>query len=650
MSPLILAWSFIPAVTAGQTSAPSAVTTWARDYRAGLRLELVEGELDEAIPYYRRVAVSHAPEFYVQRAQYRLANVLTQLGRDDEARALLHGLRHELPRQEPLLSDVNRLLDAAPGDAESRGAYWTAQLQEALKGRDLHRLREAGAFFAHQEGDAGVEVLLEVYRGAPRPTGVRAALLELLAETESPRVVQAIREGLTAEDPAVAAAAVRAVARMGDAKAEPQLVELLASRDAAVRLAAVVALRDLRSLQAVERLAELLGAEKDAEIRRAVIEVLHCLGSPAAMAAIDKYGPNEAPGDCACHFSRWYREVVDEKLGAQKHFLRRSSGEASPPRVGVVVSAMTHHGPRCGGLIQPYARQIRKAWSLQRAGFEVCLLAEPEVLLDVEASDLPRMLEPSVTIHPVGDWPDCDVVVLDQLFRLPQPVIDTLEAYTSQGGNLIICGAVGGGQTGDKVALRELLGVRRPHVHRFRSDGCRLVPTASDTPGAFDAVLPHEWVGPRSGTGFAHDTLGGDVLAAFDAPDIWAVKTHAFGSGRVLSFNWDIGLNVAGTHDEDELLARFVDGLVHDDSGAGPPRHRLMRHLRWGRLAEARAVCDADALAPLSATEQIETLLQLSRIYLMENNRPAGEAAVGRLERSCDASVPQQRPLEAAAA
>jgi HEAT repeat protein len=125
-----------------------------------------------------------------------------------------------------------------------------------------------------------------------RERGERAlALLSCLSETG----VEALREAL---DKPHRADAARALGRLRNSSAMPDLVELLADEDVAARAAAARALGDIRDPRAVEGL---LRASTDEQfvVREASIEALDRLGSAAVVFAIAAFVQPLLPGQSA---------------------------------------------------------------------------------------------------------------------------------------------------------------------------------------------------------------------------------------------------------------------------------------------------------------------------------------------------------------
>jgi len=599
----------------GQTA--SSPDRWLWDYRNGVRLEVIGGDLPGSVAAYRRVAVSGAPRLYVQRASYRLAGILARLDRPREARRLLVRLREELPGGSRLHAEVTRRIARLASGFGRGTADWSERLTKAIESSDRGRLDEAAAALARMEGPAGAETLLDLYRQLDPGHAARKVLLSHLAHSEWPGAVPDIRDALGDADAATVAAAARSVGVIGDARSADRLVALLSDAHATVRRAAAWSLGQLWYLPATGRLLALARGDPDAAVRDVAIRVLGCFNAPQAVRGLGKGARGTEPHERPHSFSSWYRRHRRQDAEPQRDFAARRGGAS--PLIGVAVSAMTHHGPRAYGVkFQPYVAQIRKAWTLQRAGFDVCLLAEREVLTDPDVPPWGPLFAREVQVYPTGQWPRCDVIVLDQLPFLPRTAVRTLEAYVESGGRLLVCGAVGGGWCGDCVAWRNIVGVRRLHGGYFAGEAVRL--NWRDAAGA----SPNTWVAPRCGAFFGRDILAGRVGAQFDSPRVWAVKSHSFGRGHVLCLNWDVGFNVDGANDEDELLAREVDGLLDKQRPWPSVRYMLMKHRRWKDLAAAKGCVDASGLATMRPAERLETIGQLYRIYRLENNGERG--------------------------
>ncbi len=610
---------------------------WLRDYRNGLRYELIDGALPQAITAYRRVIVSEAPRVYAQRARYRLANVLKQVGQVDQATAMLRSLREELPETGALAERVSDLLSRG-GARLYDTAHWAKQLVQAARRSDLGPLKVAAEVLARQDGPDGVRILIDAYDKLASTASAQAVLIRYLARSESLEGIDAIRKALDETATELTAAAALAAGEIGDAASGDRLIQLLSSSlEPRVRQSSARALGLLCHRPATDVLIEVAGSDPDRAVRRAAVRALREIGSDRAGAALSAFEDASSSEEATCCHSPWYRKAVVETIEPQLEFTERDAAgaELRAPTIGVVISALSHHARLADGLYQPYSRQLRKAWTFRRAGFDVCLLAEPEVLGDPAARGPLACFSPRLRIYPLGRWPRCDVVLLDELVHLPAEVVRTVLAYVKAGGRVVACGAVGGGCGGDRVALRELLGVRRPHPHRLYYDEVRLRWVTGGTRHRVPALTREPWVTRRRGTFYAHEVLAGHVLAVFEAPPIWAIKSHDLGRGRVMCLNWGPGLNADGPRDEDELLCRCVDVLV-DRADGGGPRYQMMRNFRWGDLSKAKTSVDAPGLPSLSRTERVETITQLFRIYLEENNAPEGRRVCRALLRRYD--------------
>lgn len=621
----------VAVLSLGQAAPGGRSTGWLWDYQDGLQLELIEGDLAGAAAAYRRVAVSRAPRLYVERARYRLADALARLDRAPEARELLRRLQDELHESAALRAVVGRRLARLTADSQRQVDYWIEQLRDALRGQDTDRLSEAAATLARWDGPDGAGALVNAYSELAPDDPARTILLGHLADSQWPAAVPFFRRALDEQAPAVVAAAARSIGVIGDAESAGRLVELLAHSDPPVRTAAARSLGQLRHLAATDRILAVARDDPNDKARTVAIDVLRCFASVRALRGLADLSVEEKPHECPHTFSVWYRQACAETVEPQYDFADPDRDTRTAPRIGVVVSAMTHHGPTSREkLFQPYTAQIRKAWTLAQAGFDVCLLAEPEVLEDPAAAALAELFEPDVNIYQLGQWPACDVVLMDQLLHLPAALVRTIRALGEAGGRVLICGAVGGGWCGDRVTWQQVVGVRRLHAGYFSREAIGL--QWHDPPNAVEPgnVRPAAWVTRRCGSFFARDTLRGRVLAEFDSPKLWAVKSHDLGAGKVFCVNWDVGLNVAGAHDEDELLGRWIDDLVGKNRDWPAPRYNIMRHRRWGDLAAAKQCVDAAGLAALSPAERLETLAQLYRIYQLENNGMAGQQACRR--------------------
>ena len=623
-----------------QVAPSTRAANWVVDYREGLRLELIEGDMNGALAAYRRTMMRQPPTVYAQRARYRLANVLTRVGREEEAREQLRLLTRQLQEADPLRADLARRLAQVDMDADEQTRYWEGKLQRATAARDLGKLREAAAFLARYEDPKGADALLRAYETLSVGEPAREVLLGYLAESESPGAVEVIREALGDADVSVVTAAIYAIGAIGDGESDERLIDLLGSDQPEIREAAVRSLGRLRSLRAVEPLVRIVDRDEVESVRESAVGALRCIGSRRGMDVVAGYPKGKGTVDCGCILSDAYQAMRQDRWVPQPSFSAADNEGRDEtrgwwetnhhwaPRIGVVVSAMTHHGPDCHSLVQPYAGQVRKAWTLQRAGFEVCLLAEPEVLEDPEAGFLRTVFQPGLPIHPLGEWPTCDVILLDQLHHLPKAVVRTLRYFCEGGGKLIVCGAACGGICGDGVAWRKIAQVRSAEAHSFRGETVKLVWKGLETSDKWGTLSPIERVGRRSGTFYEHQSIDGQVLAEFDWPPTYAVKTQPVSRGQALLFNWDVGLSVNGASDEDELLCRAIDLLIDETKpGWVSPLYQLMRRVRWDELSAAKKSAGPAALSRLQAPEQVETLAQLFRVYLMENNRPAGELA-----------------------
>jgi len=608
------------------SAAGATPPTWVSDYGEGLRFELIEGDLQQSVMAYRRVIVSAAPRVYAQRARYRLARVLDQMGRAQESRAVLQSLRQELPKDGLLAQEVDHLLRHDRDRLREMG-YWIEQLNHAALGRDMTRLQEAASVLAFSEGTQGVEAIVSTVNQSSLCESARAMLLESLAQSEALEALSVIRNALTDTRVEVLAAAARATGAIGDAASARRLAELLSSGSATVRAGAAHSLGLLRHLPAIDSLLVRFQTDGSAAVRDAASASLFCIGSARVVNTLRSAGVETVAFLRESPFSTWYRESVTPDAGMQEGLPGEVRSENAPaPRVGIVVSAMSHHARGWGRLFTPYTRQIRKAWTLRRAGFDVCLLAEPEVLKDADATDLTKLLDPSVPLYPLGQWPRCHVIVLDELSDLPGAVIQTVSQYCTSGGHVILCGAVGGRWCDDKVVLRELVGIRRSHLHVFRNDTVELSwqEPASAPSVRLPTVFRTPWVAPRCGSYHTHEPPVGQVLARFDAPEVWAIKTHGLGRGRVIHLNWSVGLNATGVQDEDELLCRCVDLLTDGGISWSRPQYRLLKFVRWGGLSEAKSAVTAVSIGSVPPSERAETLAQLFRLYRMENNLVEG--------------------------
>ncbi len=647
---VVVVTSIVLVILPGQSRPSETPSGWLGDYREALRCELIDGDLRQAVTAYRRVIVSRAPRTYAQRAQYRLANVLTQLGQVDEAKNLLRSLSEELPKGELLRNEVSRLLAHRPERLHDV-AYWADQLIRAAKSFDLDPLKKAAGVLARAEGSDGVGVLLDVYNKLSPADASRAVLLPYLARAEALDAVGVIREALEEARADLAAAAAVAVGELGDAGSADKLVALLSRQEPRVREQAARALGRLRHLPAIDRLIERAKTDESAAVRRAAAGALDRIGSSRAVQALSAMKADAPPDDDGLDLSPWYRRAVSETSHPQLRFVKvdDKQTQARAPRIGVVVSAMSHHARSWDRLYQPYARQVRKAWTFQRAGFDVCLLAEPEVNQDPQANGLEMRFCPPLKAYALGQWPDCDVLVLDELYHLPLTVVKTVQAFCEAGGRALICGAVASGWCGDGVSARELVGVRRLRSHRFRTDQARLVWRPRDDAGRIPDPRRDAWVTRRTGSFYAYAPLKGAVLAAFDSPHVWAVKSHRVGRGRVMCLNWGIGMNTDGTRDEDELLCRCIDVLIGREPKVSPPRYRMMRYVRWGDLSTAKACIDAEQVVSIRPAERVETVAQLHRIYRLENNRLAGRRVCRGLLAAFDRDGTAGRVLDDAA-
>ena len=614
----------------GQASLPTSTAGWLQEYRDAVSSELIDGDVSRAIVVYRRVAVSRAPQTYVLRARYRLAGALAKLGRDREAQDVLQRLRSEMPPHAPLRPEVDRWLARLEAAVERPADHWREQLARALSAGNAEGIDEAAAALASIEGPDGIEALLEAY-ALPSSRTFRPMLLTRIAGSEWPGAVPIIRQALNDSVPAVVAVAAGAVSTIGDAESAGMLMALLSAPHDLVRQTAITSLRDLRALSATEALIAVATDDPSPAVRAAAEQALRCLGSARASRGLRDASLNANVEDCKCRFSTWYREVCHEETRWQRRFPEPTRAGWRAPCVGVVVSAMTHHGPRCNeALARSYAAQVRKAWTLQRAGFDVCLLVEPEVLEDPDGASIHELLDPPVEAYPLGRWPACDAMVIDQLAHLPTSVVRTVRAFCAAGGKAIVCGASGGGWCGDGVTWREVIGVRRLRAAQFSREAVTLSWARGTEAEGLPTSNAPPWTTRRNGSFFAHEPLGGTPLAGFDSPDVWALRLQEVGSGRVLCINWDIGLNVVGLHDEDELLCRCIDFLLGDAEPWPSSLYRLMRARRWGDLAAAKRFPDAAGLAAVPPRERIETIGQLYRIYLLENNRTVGERVCER--------------------
>lgn len=620
-------WLLAPA----QVPATMPAAPWANDYRQALRLELVEADLPAAAAMYRRVVVSRAPDAYKHSARYRLAQVLGRLGRAAEQRAVLEALDRDLPGDAPIRRQVAQLLSelgSVPAATPPVLPLDPRHESRPAGPRPSDRFRERAHALAVADGPEAGRELLALYRQAAPGSPARAVFLEELGESAWPEALEAVREALQDSPPVCLAAACTAAGRIGDGESAERLIDLLEHREPLVRRAAAQALQSLRSVRAVDRLVQLSRGDADVSVREAGVEALQAIGTSAAVAAV-----RQPLRDPQTTFPVWYREARSCEPAVQADFHpprdRRPPGRSA--RIGVLVSAMTHHAPPQGSLAVPYLRQIRKAWTLQRAGFEVCLLAEPEVPADPAAAGLSVLFDPPIEMHPLPRWPACDAVVIDQVYYLPAEVVRTVEAYCRSGGQAIVCGAVGGGWCGDAVAWRRVAGVRHPHAHGFRDEAVVLSWQAATNDLPLPTLSRVDWSAHRGGTFYAHDILAGQVLAELQSPPIWAIKTQPVGSGRTLCINWDIGLNTDGSRDEDQLFCRCVDTLLGSPADQGTLRHRMMRQVRWGRLGEARRLATTEDLGLLPVAERLEILMQLYRMHRLENNELQGEALCRKL-------------------
>jgi len=629
--------SMVGVMVARSSPPADGATQWPRDYSAGLRLELIENDLVEASAVYRRVMSSSAPPLWRQRAQFRLATVLSQLGRTHEARRLFSALCDDVHTDESVRRVTRQCLEAFISHDSETPEQLRVRLRDALATGNLDELSRAASDLAGCSDPAGLEHLKAGYEGMAASDRQQRVLLEAMGDSEWPAALPTLRSALSRNSAQVKAGAALALGRIGDAASVDALIVLVDSSDTTVRQRSAEALGLLRAVAATDALTRLATREPDGPVRRAALESLHRIGTAQALRAVSEL-TGEPESECRCLLSPWYRRHRSDRAVGQLSFAfddarkRAGPAHARPPTVGVVVSAMTHHGPSwASDSIQPYSRQIRKAWVLQRAGFDVCLLVETEVPADPEARSLCELLRPVVRMHPVGRWPACDAIIMDQLYCVPLSLIRTVDAYCRTGGRLVVCGAVGGVRCDDSATWRNVLGVRRPHTHRFRDDAVALRwrPGQPASPGVLGGTT--EWVARRAGSCFLHEILDGDVLAEFANPSIWAIKRHRPGRGEVVCMNWDVGMNVDGAHDEDELLCRVMDVLLDENvarNDAEPAGGSLcfdtMRHLRWGRLARAKHCVDGASLLMLNRAEATEVVAQLYRLYELENNAMAG--------------------------
>jgi hypothetical protein len=579
------------------------------------------------------VVISRAPAVYNYQARYRLANVLRLLRRNNEAHDLLESLNNDLPESAPLKKEVVRLIDRMQHDLGNEADYWKTKLSQAIKRQDIKLLNDSAGYLAGDQSEDGVDFMVGIYQSLSSDNFARSILLEYMAKSESLRVVEIIRQALNDSQDAVVSAAALAVGKMGDAESGNNLIKLLGKDNKRIRGSVVDGLGALRYVPATPYLIELGRDASNANIHENVCKALHSIGTGRSLEA-ELELCDKPDSKCGCLYSSWYRQVRREDIEPQLKFISPSSQpEGAVPRVGVVISSMTHHGPTSYGerFMMPYSRQIRKVWLLQRAGFETCLLADSEALEDPEAQELGTLLEPSVKLYGLGQWPACDVMIMDQLYHLPVAMIRTIHAFCKQGGKVLVCGAVGGGRCGDRVTLREILGIRKAHAHFFSNDTVALSWPDNHESIRLPVISRSDWAMRRKGSCFFHRIEGGEVLARFDSPETWAIKTHQVGKGKVMCLNWDVGFNLDGTYDENELFCRCLDTLLDKQAEPQSPGYRMMYYLRWGDLASAKGCIDSAGLTLLDKKKKIETLAQLYRIYLLENNGKEGQIACQRI-------------------
>ena len=163
--------------------------------------------------------------------------------------------------------------------------------------RSLHERPPAAPVSGLEDGNAADDCARPMVAPVlPMEIETRADVRELrrAARTAGPEDVRALAEAaLTAQDPLVAAHAVRALGRLGAVAGDPALRLLLHDPRGRVRQEVVRALGLERDRSAVPDLAELLGTA-DASLRPMVIQALGRIGGPEACLLLT--GVLEAPG------------------------------------------------------------------------------------------------------------------------------------------------------------------------------------------------------------------------------------------------------------------------------------------------------------------------------------------------------------------
>lgn len=603
--------------------------SWIHDLREAVRAECIEGDFTGAIAAYRRALVSGIPKDYALHARYRMARVLWDRGRDYDARQVSKALLRELPKQGYLHRRLSHLLteEDTPGNSVDRLGEG---LRRALTASDAQKIRSVASALAYDDAQEAARILLRAHADLPPDDPHRATLLGYLACSEWPASASAIRRALHETDPAMIVAGAWSVGYLTDAESAGDLVQLLRHSDSKVLVRAALSLGSLRWMPATTELARIAREDDRESVRRAAAQALAEIGTAEAHRVLANLNLRPDAFKTICSLSPWYREAAASDAVAQTSF-EGSERSGPAPRIGVVVSALAHHGWTAETRRRPYSRQVRTAWTLRRAGLDVCLLAGPDFARDPLAAEIAGLFDPPLVIHPLGAWPRADAVVVDELYCLCAALVRTLLAYVEGGGRVVVIGAIGSEWCGDGIALRRLVGVRRIHHHDFCSDGVPLVPSDDEPlPRALDGV----WTCDRRGSFYAHDTLGGRVLATFDGPRVWAIKVHEVGKGRVLQFNWSVGLRQTGVRDEDDLFCASIDAFLLEESASTRPLRRMLQRLRRQDLSAAKACVDARRLCSMAASEKLETIAQLFRIYTVENNSVRGRRACEALLRS----------------
>jgi hypothetical protein len=94
--------------------------------------------------------------------------------------------------------------------------------------------------------------------------------------------------------------------------------------------------------------------------------------------------------------------------------------------------------------------------------------------------------------------------------------------------------------------------------------------------------------------------------------------------GRVVSFNWSVGLRRTELTDEDSLFCRVMDRVIDPHRETVSPHFQILHHRRWGRWVQAKQTLTSDNLRSQSPMRQREILQQMCNVFALENNYPAG--------------------------